>query len=41
MCISDIAQQTKLDKKSINKYFNAENFTEQLLNDFFFLNLSF
>ncbi len=24
--ISDIAQQTKLDKKSVNKYFNAENF---------------
>ncbi len=41
MCISDIAQQAKLDKKSANKYFSAENFTEQLLNDFLFLNLSF
>ncbi len=41
MCISDIAQQTKLDKKSANKYFSTENFTEQLLNSFLSLNLSF
>jgi len=41
MHISDIAQQAKLDKKSANKYFSAENFIEQLLNSFLFLNLSF